>query len=78
MEKSDHHRALAKAIEIIGGVDKLAAWLGVSPRNVNLWLNRSPRIPTQIFLRVVDILMDEPQENYRFSSRRSVSRTTIE
>lgn len=77
MEKTDHHRALARAVEIIGGVDKLAAWLGVSPRIVDILLKRSPRIPTPIFLRITDLLMDEPDEDYRFRSRRSVSLRTI-
>lgn len=49
-------RALARAMEIAGTPEALAAFLGSSPREVETWARGETCPPMPIFLAVVDIL----------------------
>lgn len=49
-------RALARAIEIAGSADVLAAFLGSSPKEVETWACGETCPPMPIFLAIVDIL----------------------
>ena len=51
-------RALQKAAELTGGRKKLAERLGVKAAEVEKWL-AGTEIPREIFLRVVDLIIDE-------------------
>ena len=65
MPTSVHKRALRRALELAGGAEALALHLKVSPTAVRFWLNASGPVPDDIFLRIVDLLLDrslsEPQ-----------------
>ena len=49
-------RALARAIEIAGGTDTLAAFLGSSSKEVETWSRGETYPPMPIFLAIVDIV----------------------
>jgi hypothetical protein len=52
-------RALRKAAELLGGQKKLAERLGVSVADIEKWSADKGAVPREIFLRVVDLLIDE-------------------
>lgn len=63
-------RAVRRAAEICGE-EKLASRLGVSARQVRLWIRGLAVPPPDVFLKVVDVLLDhELKEMKRRSSRR--------
>ena len=49
-------RTLAKAVEVAGGPQVLRRRLQVSAALITLWLSGSQPLPTDIFLKAVDIL----------------------
>lgn len=49
-------KTLHTACLILGGEHKLAAYLGVSTREVEAWLNGRGYPPDSIFLRCVDLV----------------------
>ena len=53
-----HRRALQRALELAGGAEPLARQLGVAPSAVRFWLNASSPLPGDIFLKVVDLVLD--------------------
>jgi len=52
-------RALRKAAELAGGQKKLAERLGVSVAEIEKWAAGEAATPREIFLRVVDLIIDE-------------------
>ncbi len=54
-------RTLAEAARAIGGVEPLAARLGVSTGLVQLWLAGTSEPPTAIYVRALDILIAAPK-----------------
>ena len=56
---SIYSRALQRASELLGGRDKLAAYLDVAPADVQKWISGAARPPQAVFLRVVDFIIDE-------------------
>ena len=52
-------RALRRAAEIVGGVEQLAIRLNVPAEDVYMWIQRLKDVPTEIFLRAVDILSED-------------------
>ena len=56
---SVHIRALQKAIELSGGRKELAARLEIKTADVEKWLSGKAEIPREVFLRIVDVLIDE-------------------
>jgi hypothetical protein len=54
-------RALQRASEAIGGVQALARYLDVPSAEVRQWMFNVGTPPSRVFLRVVDLLLDEGQ-----------------
>jgi len=54
-----YSRALQRASEIKGGTEALAAHLGVPGERLRLWQKGLAPIPTDVFLRIVDILVED-------------------
>jgi hypothetical protein len=52
-------RALQKAAELVGGRKRLAERLGVKVAEIEKWIDGRQATPREIFLRVVDLLIDE-------------------
>jgi hypothetical protein len=52
-------RALQKAVELVGGRKRLAERLGVKAAEIENWTAGREAIPREIFLRVVDLIIDE-------------------
>ena len=51
-------RAMLRAAELSGGVDQLAARLGVTPAFLTGIVKRHLPVPEKIFLRVVDVFFN--------------------
>ena len=49
-------RALARAIEVAGGEEALAAFLGSSAREIRTWARGDTIPPRPLFLAIVDVL----------------------
>lgn len=56
---SIHSRAVAKAAELLGGRAELARVLEVAHADVERWITTDEKPPREVFLRVVDIILDE-------------------
>ena len=56
---SVYSRALRKAAELIGGREELARILQVPPAEIERWIADEAKPPREIFLRIVDIILDE-------------------
>jgi hypothetical protein len=56
---SVYSRALAKAAELLGGRAALARMLQVPIAEIEKWLADEAKPPREIFLRIVDIILDE-------------------
>ena len=56
MQNDVYARTLARAAQIVGGLDLLAIDLGVPPGTLAIWL-RHGNPPLEIFLRAVDIVV---------------------
>ena len=52
-----HTRALHRACQILGGVEALAKYLGVSRSTAHRWLEGEEDPPPSIFLKVVDLIL---------------------
>ena len=55
-EPTVHRRTLGRAIEIAGGDDKLALFLGVPLADLKRWYAGEAELPVKIFLALVDIV----------------------
>jgi hypothetical protein len=53
------NRALRKAAELLGTRNNLAERLGITVEDVEKWISGTRRPPREVFLRVVDIILDE-------------------
>ena len=52
-------RTLNVAAKILGGVDNLQQHLGVGRIELHSWLHGHSTPPSDVFLRAVDVLLDE-------------------
>ena len=52
-----HTRVLHRACQIVGGVDQLAAHLGVSRTMLYRWLDGEDVPPPRVFLKAVDLIL---------------------
>jgi hypothetical protein len=52
-------RAIRKAVELVGTPDALAERLGVKVEEVEAWSSGLRRPVREVFLRVVDLILDE-------------------
>ena len=53
-----HERALLRAAGILGGIDSLAAHLHVHPAVLISWMRGTTSVPQDVFLAVVDIVLE--------------------
>ncbi len=53
-----HKRALQRAVEIAGGSDQLARRLALAPTHIAMWLSHEYQVPGDVFLQVVDFLVE--------------------
>ena len=58
MAASVYGRAVRKAAELLGGRENLARVLNVALADVNKWI-AGEKPPREMFLRVVDLIIDE-------------------
>lgn len=54
-----YSRALLRAVELVGGRDKLARVLRVPVSEIDKWIAGEAKPPREVFLRVVDLILDE-------------------
>ena len=59
MSSSVYSRAVRKAAELLGGRDKLARTLQVPASEIEKWITEQKKPPREIFLRIVDLILDE-------------------
>lgn len=59
MAASVYARAVRRAAELVGGRDNLASALKVSRAEIDKWLLEEKKPPRDMFLRVVDLIIDE-------------------
>lgn len=59
MAGSVYSRAIRKAAELLGGRDRLAKVLLVPVAEIEEWIADKARPPREVFLRVVDIVLEE-------------------
>jgi hypothetical protein len=59
MAASVYSRALQKAAELLGGRDKLSKILQVPAADIDKWIADQAKPPREIFLRIVDLILDE-------------------
>lgn len=52
-------RALQKVIELSGGRKELAVRLEIKTADIEKWLSGKAEIPREVFLRIIDVLIDE-------------------
>ena len=62
MERSLQERALYRAAGILGGLDALAQRLQVHPALLLMWMKGEPELPGDVFLKVVEILLERDLE----------------
>ena len=53
---------LARAAQYVGGAHALCARLGVPMREMAQWLEGKSKPPMYIFMKVIDIVLDEAQK----------------
>jgi hypothetical protein len=53
-----HSRALQRAAELLGGTEALGVYLGVTPTKLGIWMRGSIAPPGDVFVRVVDLLLE--------------------
>lgn len=51
-----HARALARAVQIVGGLDILAVELGLEPEMLDRYLRGEAVVPSGLFLRATEII----------------------
>jgi len=56
---SVYSRALQKAAELVGDRDRLAHVLHVPRADIDRWIADLAKPPREIFLRIVDLILDE-------------------
>ena len=54
-----YSRAVRKAAELVGGREKLARALQVPLAEIEKWIADKGKPPREIFLRIVDLILDE-------------------
>ena len=59
MGASVYSRAIQKAADLLGGRDRLAKVLLVPAAQIDAWIADKAKPPREVFLRVVDIVLDE-------------------
>ena len=65
MDARTRRRTLAKAAEISGGTQALRRRLHVSATLITLWLSGAQPLPTDVFLKAVDIVEEQAIESLK-------------
>lgn len=65
MRETLYTRALRRASELLGGENVLAARLRVSRTAVTLWMSGLAGVPDDVFLKVVDLLLERKLSDMR-------------
>jgi hypothetical protein len=60
-----HTRALHRAAEILGGKRPLRAYLNVSAMVLAMWMSGTAPPPTDVFLKVVDLIVEKDLDSLR-------------
>jgi hypothetical protein len=60
-----HARLLERAVEILGGPEEAAAYLGVPVRHLRIWMRGSFSPPVDVFLKLVDLVNPPTGEHPR-------------
>ena len=60
-----HMQALRRASEILGGFPQLRGYLKVSAVALALWMSGQTAPPTEIFLKVVDLIVERDVSDLR-------------
>lgn len=58
-------RALRRAADILGGKRPLRAYLNVSALVLGMWMSGAQPPPTDVFLKVVDLIMEKDFDGLR-------------
>jgi hypothetical protein len=58
MEPSVQRRAAQMAIELLGGVYGVCAYLGVDPEDVYGWMTGGAAMPRETFLKIIDVVCE--------------------
>ena len=69
---SVYSRALKKAAELVGGREQLAKVLQVPTAEIDRWIADQRKPPREIFLRIVDLILDESRPGASESSEDSL------
>jgi len=56
-----YRRALANAVQAAGGEEALREYLNVNDVTLRTWLTGLKPIPENVFLRLIDLLLDPPR-----------------
>ena len=59
MAASVYSRTVQKAVELLGGRDRLAKVLQVPRAELDRWIADEAKPPRDMFLRLVDLILDE-------------------
>jgi hypothetical protein len=65
VNETAHTKALRRAAEVLGGVRELRDYLRVPTEELSCWLSGAEAPPTGIFLRVVDLLVEDGEARNR-------------
>ena len=65
MDARTRRQTLAKAVEISGGTLALRRRLHVSATLITLWLSGAQPLPTDIFLKAVDIVEEQAVDSLK-------------
>jgi DNA-binding transcriptional regulator YdaS (Cro superfamily) len=60
-----HERALLRAAGIVGGIDSLAEKLKVHPAVLVAWMRGTAKVPDEVFLSVVDVVLERNFDSLR-------------
>lgn len=66
-----HSQALRRAAELLGGTQELCAYLQVPAEEMRRWIDGGDGPPAGIFLRVVDLIVEESASRQAPSARPS-------
>jgi hypothetical protein len=58
-------RALGRAADILGGSRALRAYLNVSAMVLGMWMSGATPPPTDVFLKVVDLIIEKDLDSLR-------------
>jgi hypothetical protein len=64
-DKNVRTHAVRRAAEILGGSRPLRAYLNVSALLIGLWISGAATPPTDVFLKVVDLIVEKDLDSLR-------------